>query len=666
MKIVIAPNSLKGSLSARAAAEAMAGGVLRAAPQAELVLLPVADGGDGLLDVLEEVLQAERLPLTVTGPLHTPVSASFLYNPSRRLAVIEMATAAGLALLTPDQYKPLAATSFGVGELLRAALDQGAGQIILGIGGSATNDGGTGMARALGARFLDQAGNELPGDGSSLAQIDKIRLDGLDPRLAQADIQVICDVNNPLLGEHGAARVFAAQKGANPEQILQLEAGLAQLAEVIERDLGRDVRELPGAGAGGGLAAGLSAFLQADLTAGAERVLELLELKQALAGADLVLTAEGRLDAQTHHGKAPAAVAARARTLGIPCVAVAGNLSPGSDTLPDSGIDAAFSLCPGPVSPDQALQGASHYLADTTEQVLRCFLAGYNRGLPTHLNQEEITMIRKCMFPAAGYGTRFLPATKAMPKEVMPVVDKPLIQYGVEEAMDAGMKNIAIITGRGKRAIVDHFDISYELEHQISGTAKEDQLDSIRKVINDCTFSYTRQTEMRGLGDAILTGETLIGNEPFGVILADDLCVGNELGVMSQMARLYEKYRCSILAIEEVDPQDVHKYGVIAGNQLEENIYMVLSMVEKPSADEAPSNLAIIGRYILTPDIFDILRRTPPGKNGELQITDALQTQARENMVLAYKFDGRRFDCGSIAGFVDATNYFYSLRTNGD
>jgi len=275
-------------------------------------------------------------------------------------------------------------------------------------------------------------------------------------------------------------------------------------------------------------------------------------------------------------------------------------------------------------------------------------------------------MIKKCLFPAAGYGTRFLPATKAMPKEMLPVLDKPLIQYGVEEAMAAGMKNIAIITGRGKRAIEDHFDISYELEHQISGTSKEAQLESIRKIIDECTFSYTRQIEMHGLGHAILTGETLIGDEPFGVILADDLCVGRDLGVIAQMVRIYEKYRCSILAIEEVDPQEVHKYGVIAGSQLDENTYMVSSMVEKPAPGEAPSNLAIIGRYILTPDIFDILRRTPPGKNGELQITDALQTQASEGMVLAYRFDGRRFDCGSFEGFVEATNYFYRKRQHGD
>jgi UTP--glucose-1-phosphate uridylyltransferase len=275
-------------------------------------------------------------------------------------------------------------------------------------------------------------------------------------------------------------------------------------------------------------------------------------------------------------------------------------------------------------------------------------------------------MIKKCLFPAAGYGTRFLPATKAMPKEMLPLLDKPLIQYGVEEAMDAGMKNIAIITGRGKRAIEDHFDISYELEHQISGTSKEEQLQSIRKIINECTFSYTRQIEMQGLGHAVLTGETLIGDEPFGVILADDLCVGNDVGVIAQMVRIYEKYRCSILAIEEVDPQEAHKYGVIAGSELDDNIYMVSSMVEKPAPGEAPSNLAIIGRYILTPDIFDVLRRTPPGKNGELQITDALQTQANEGMVLAYRFDGRRFDCGSFEGFVEATNYFYNKRQHTD
>lgn len=269
-------------------------------------------------------------------------------------------------------------------------------------------------------------------------------------------------------------------------------------------------------------------------------------------------------------------------------------------------------------------------------------------------------MIRKCLFPAAGYGTRFLPATKSMPKEMLPIVNKPLIQYGVEEAMAAGMHGIAIVTGRGKRSIEDHFDISYELEHQISGTAKEAFLEETRHLIDTCTFSYTRQVEMKGLGHAILTGETLIGPEPFGVVLADDLCDGEEHDpVLSQMVRIFNKYRCSIVAIEEVPTEEVHKYGVIEASPLEEDIFMVSDMVEKPDPEHAPSNMAIIGRYILTPDIFDVLRSTPVGKNGELQITDALKTQAKEGMVLAYKFKGKRYDCGSVDGFVSATNRFY-------
>jgi len=274
-------------------------------------------------------------------------------------------------------------------------------------------------------------------------------------------------------------------------------------------------------------------------------------------------------------------------------------------------------------------------------------------------------MIHKCLFPAAGYGTRFLPATKATPKEMLPVLTKPLIQYGVEEAVEANIHTMAIVTGRGKRAIEDHFDISYELEHQIKGTSKEPLLNEIRLLINQCTFSYTRQTEMKGLGHAILTGETLIGDEAFAVILADDLCTHTKdesnKGVLSQMVEIYNKYQCSVVAIEEVPMDKTDKYGVIAGELLEgeDNIYRVENMVEKPSIEKAPSNLAIIGRYILTPDIFDILRETSPGKGGEIQITDALLQQAKEGRVLAYKFNGRRFDCGSVEGFVNATNYFF-------
>jgi len=272
--------------------------------------------------------------------------------------------------------------------------------------------------------------------------------------------------------------------------------------------------------------------------------------------------------------------------------------------------------------------------------------------------------ITKCLFPAAGYGTRFLPVTKAMPKEMLPILTKPLIQYGVEEAVEAGMSTMAIITGRGKRAIEDHFDISYELENQIKGTSKEHLLTEIRSLIMQCTFTYTRQVEMKGLGDAILKGGALIGREPFGVVLADDLCINPEGdGVLKQMIALNEKYRCCIVAIMEVPEDQTYKYGVIEGKEMEDGVYRVTGMVEKPEPDEAPSNLAIIGRYILTPDIFDAIRETKPGKNGEIQITDALLSLAEKGMVLAYKFEGKRFDCGSVEGFVEATNHLHNLET---
>jgi UTP--glucose-1-phosphate uridylyltransferase len=269
-------------------------------------------------------------------------------------------------------------------------------------------------------------------------------------------------------------------------------------------------------------------------------------------------------------------------------------------------------------------------------------------------------MIGKCLFPVAGYGTRFLPATKSMPKEMLPIVNKPLVQYGVEEAIEAGMTNCALVTGRGKRAIADHFDISYELEHQIAGSTKETYLQGIRDVIDQGVFTMVRQREMLGLGHAILTGEPLIGDQPFGVVLSDDLCLNREgPGVLAQMASLYNDYQCSIVAVQEVPMAEIENYGVVAGTLERDGITRVSNMIEKPSRDEAPSNLAVIGRYILTPDIFDIIRSTPPGKNGEVQLTDALQVQAREGGVLAYQFEGRRFDCGSVPGFVEATQHVY-------
>jgi UTP--glucose-1-phosphate uridylyltransferase len=269
-------------------------------------------------------------------------------------------------------------------------------------------------------------------------------------------------------------------------------------------------------------------------------------------------------------------------------------------------------------------------------------------------------MIKKCLFPAAGYGTRFLPATKSVPKEMLPILTKPLMQYGVEEALSAGITNMAIVTGRGKRAIEDHFDNSYELESQLSGTSKESYLKDIKEIIEKSSFTYARQKQMLGLGHAILTGEPLIGDEPFAVVLADDLCDSDENGVISQMIEIYNQYRCSVIAIEEVPMNQTQKYGIIAGNLVDNSndTYRVTDMVEKPKEGSAPSNMAIIGRYILTPDIFNILKNIEPDNNGEIQITDALLIQAKQSKVIAYKFKGRRFDCGGILGSLEASNYF--------
>ena len=269
-------------------------------------------------------------------------------------------------------------------------------------------------------------------------------------------------------------------------------------------------------------------------------------------------------------------------------------------------------------------------------------------------------MITKCLFPAAGYGTRFLPATKAVPKEMLPILAKPLLQYAVEEALSASILNMAIVTGRGKRAIEDHFDNSFELESQLIGTSKEHYLNEIKNVIESATFTYVRQKKMLGLGHAILTGEPLIGNEPFAVILADDLCTNPRKSVMSQMLEIYEKYQCSIIAIEDIHPSQTNMYGVIEGDLIEgsNDIYRVSNMVEKPETINSPSNMGIIGRYILTPDIFEILKDINPDKNGEIQITDALLSQAKKGKVIAYKFKGQRFDCGNVKGHVEAIMHF--------
>ncbi|WXU00330.1 MAG: UTP--glucose-1-phosphate uridylyltransferase [Catillopecten margaritatus gill symbiont] len=269
--------------------------------------------------------------------------------------------------------------------------------------------------------------------------------------------------------------------------------------------------------------------------------------------------------------------------------------------------------------------------------------------------------INKCLFPVAGYGTRFLPATKAVPKEMLPILAKPLIQYGVEEAMSVGINDIVMVTSKHKQAIKDHFQPHPEIEASVQGTPKESLLEEVNHASEQCNFSYIEQTEMLGLGHAIHTGKPLIGNQPFAVVLCDDLCTNTGDTVLAQMTKLYEQHSdCCIVAIEEVPMSEVDKYGVIDGELLADstNAYRVHNMVEKPTSVDAPTNLAIIGRYIFTSEIFTILENTPPDKNGEIQITDALMTLAKTGKVIAYQFKGKRFDCGSIKGFVEANSAF--------
>jgi UTP--glucose-1-phosphate uridylyltransferase len=273
--------------------------------------------------------------------------------------------------------------------------------------------------------------------------------------------------------------------------------------------------------------------------------------------------------------------------------------------------------------------------------------------------------INKCLFPVAGYGTRFLPATKAIPKEMLPILTKPLIQYGVEEAMSAGITTMAMVVSKYKQAIKNHFEPHADIEASIKGTVKESLLDEVNHVSEQCDFTYIEQQEMLGLGHAIYTGKPLIGNEPFAVILPDDLCTNEGDSVLTQMIKLYEQHpNCCIVAIEEVPMTEVDKYGVIDGELLDgsTDAYKVNSMVEKPIPEEAPTNLAIIGRYILTPEVFTVLENTSPDKNGEVQITDALMTLAKQGKVIAYKFQGTRYDCGSVKGFVAVTNHFAKVQ----
>ena len=249
-----------------------------------------------------------------------------------------------------------------------------------------------------------------------------------------------------------------------------------------------------------------------------------------------------------------------------------------------------------------------------------------------------------------------------MPKEMMPILDKPLVQYGVEEALIAGMSEICFVTGRNKRAIEDHFDDNLELDFHVKDTARDTALSGIRELMSNCTFSYTRQAQMLGSGHAVKLGQILTGDQAFGVVLSDDLCLGAERNVLQQLLDVYRKYRCSVVAVQEVPRELSDRYGIVAGEAIDDGVVDVTSLIEKPAPADAPSNLGIVGRYILTPDIYDALNRIQPGVSGEYQLTDAIDVLAKEQRVIACKFQGKRFDCGSLDGFVAATNYCYRLR----
>ena len=270
--------------------------------------------------------------------------------------------------------------------------------------------------------------------------------------------------------------------------------------------------------------------------------------------------------------------------------------------------------------------------------------------------------VRKAVFPVAGFGTRFLPMTKASPKEMLPIVDKPLIQYAVEEAAKAGITQMIFITGRGKRNIEDHFDKAYELETELAGHGKDAMLEQIQSIIPDhLSFIYTRQVEQRGLGHAVLCAQPIVGNEPFVVILADDL-IDAEVPAIRQLLDVYDEYGCSVIGMQTVPPEDTKSYGIISGQELGPRMYSLNHIVEKPEPADAPSNFGVVGRYVFTPDIFDILAKTDPGHGGEIQLTDAIQTMRNNgNAVRAYAFEGERYDCGSKLGYLCAT-VDYGLR----
>ena len=355
MKLVIAPDSFKESMSAERVALAIAAGWREVFAEADIRLCPMADGGEGTVEAVLSATGGERREQQVRGPLGTPVTAHWGWLPDERQAVIEMAAASGLHWVAAEQRDARITTTYGTGELVLAALDAGARRIILGIGGSATNDGGAGLLEALGARLLNEEGQPIGRGGAALTDLQRIELAGLDTRLAATEIIIAADVDNPLCGPHGASHVFGPQKGASADQVEQLDHALSHFADVMAAALGQDYRDVPGVGAAGGLGFAARAVLGARFRPGIELVAELSGLAEAVQGADLVITGEGRLDGQSLHGKTPVGVARIARAAGVPVIALAGSLGEGYQRLYEAGIDAAFSLVPGPLSLEQAM-----------------------------------------------------------------------------------------------------------------------------------------------------------------------------------------------------------------------------------------------------------------------------------------------------------------------
>jgi glycerate kinase len=380
MNIIVAPDSFKGSLTALEAADAIVQGVRAVLPDAEIVPIPLADGGEGTVEALVLPTRGRLLSRKVTGPMGDTVEAAFGVLGDDVTGVIEMAEAAGLPLVPPERRNPLLATTYGVGELLLAALSEGCTRIIVGLGGSATNDGGAGLAQALGVRLLDPQGRELGRGAAALPSLDHIDISGLDPRLASATIYAASDVTNPLCGPHGASAVYGPQKGASAQVVDLLDKALAHFAGVIERDLGVSVRDLAGAGAAGGLGAGLVAFCGAEVRSGASLVLQTLRFEEYLDAADLVITGEGRIDNQIDYGKAIRGVALLAERYDVPVIAFTGCLQEEPEKLASLGVKSVVPIADSPMTEEEAMSRAGDLLQAAAERTVRLLLLGRTLG----------------------------------------------------------------------------------------------------------------------------------------------------------------------------------------------------------------------------------------------------------------------------------------------